>query len=287
MRMYRGNWCPTASAKTAMSPSLPPEILDLIIDHLHIERATLEACCLVSKSWIPRTQRHLFAEVAFGRNTLDSWMTAFPNPSNSPARHTRTLSISGARQLASSSTYVWGWVRSFCRITNLLVETAWWDDRRVSLAHLHGLSPTLKSLCFDRSFLPLSEIFDLIHSFPLLEDLAVRTHDRSIDDTRDTKGTPATSPKFTGTLRLKNTIPPVVCRLLDLPGGLHFTKIVVGCPARDATSAMDLVSRCSGTLESLSLEYFLGCMFYSVPLVDGSLIAIHESRSNARGSAAT
>lgn len=184
-------------------------------------------------------------------------MQAFPNPSNSPAHHTRTLSISGVKELTVATTHAWGWVCSFRRITDLLVMTVWWDDRRVSLAQLHGLSPTLKSLCLDRSFLPLSEIFNLIHSFPLLKDLAVRTYGPSINDTWDTKGTLATSPKFTGTLQLMSAIPSVVCRLLDLPGGLHFTKIVVGCPVGDAESAMGLVSRCSGTLESLSLHYFL------------------------------
>ena len=42
-------------AQTAMSCPLPPEILDLIVDHLCVEQTTLNACPLVSKLWIPRT----------------------------------------------------------------------------------------------------------------------------------------------------------------------------------------------------------------------------------------
>ena len=51
--------------ETTMSCTLPPEILDLIIDHLHDEPATLKTCCVVSKSWVPRTRKHLFALVEF------------------------------------------------------------------------------------------------------------------------------------------------------------------------------------------------------------------------------
>jgi hypothetical protein len=52
--------------QTAMSnPDLPPEILDYIIDLLHDEPETLKRCCLVSKSWVPRTRKHLFADIGF------------------------------------------------------------------------------------------------------------------------------------------------------------------------------------------------------------------------------
>lgn len=64
---------------------LPPEILDLIVGHLHDETATLRKCCLVSRSWIPQTQIHLFDRVEFRSSgpTLESWMKTFPDPSNS------------------------------------------------------------------------------------------------------------------------------------------------------------------------------------------------------------
>jgi len=37
------------------NPYLPPEILDYIVDLLHNSPNALKECCLVSKSWIPRT----------------------------------------------------------------------------------------------------------------------------------------------------------------------------------------------------------------------------------------
>ena len=48
-----------------MSISLPPEIFDLIVEHLREERTTLKVCCVVAKSWVPRARRHLFTRVEF------------------------------------------------------------------------------------------------------------------------------------------------------------------------------------------------------------------------------
>jgi len=77
-----------------MSYTLPPEMLDLIVDHLDGEPTALKTCCVVSKSWIPRAQRNLFAHVTFDASKLDLWKKTFPDPSNSPAYRTRSLLIS-------------------------------------------------------------------------------------------------------------------------------------------------------------------------------------------------
>ncbi|KAF9642570.1 hypothetical protein BDM02DRAFT_3105483, partial [Thelephora ganbajun] len=46
-------------------PHLPPEVCDYIVDLLHNKPDTLGWCCLVSRSWIPRTRKHLFADIKF------------------------------------------------------------------------------------------------------------------------------------------------------------------------------------------------------------------------------
>ena len=56
-----------AWAETTMSnPILPEELLDYIVDLLHDRVVVLRSCCLVPKSWIPRTQRHLFTKIKRG-----------------------------------------------------------------------------------------------------------------------------------------------------------------------------------------------------------------------------
>ena len=101
-----------------MSPSLPPEILDLIAGHLHDEPTTLGACCLVSESWIPRTRIHLFHRVEFCSSgfTLESWMRTSPDPSNSPAHYTRSLHLSHFKVIIAAISDALPWIDSFNHI---------------------------------------------------------------------------------------------------------------------------------------------------------------------------
>jgi hypothetical protein len=238
-----------------MSSPLPPEILDLIAGHLRDEPMALKACCVVSKSWIYRTRKHLFASVEFDATKchVELWKKAFPDPSNSPARYTHNLYICGIPPISAADTGTGGWINTFHNLACLHLECL--DPvkgRQVSLVPFHGLSPTLRSLNLTTIY---SEVLDLICSFPLLEDLAL--------DYLGLGGgawnTPPTSPKFTGSLTLKayGTIFPLACRLLTLPGGLHFAKITVDCYHEDGESTRDLISACSDTLESLNVYCYI------------------------------
>ena len=77
------------------------------------------------------------------------------------------------------------------------------------------------------------------------------THD---DIAADEWDAPLTSPKLTGTLQLGGEIRSILCRLLDLPSGLRFSKIIFGCRVEDAAFTRDLMVRCSDTLESLCID---------------------------------
>ena len=61
------------------SPTFPLEILDHIVDLLHDDTEALKQCCLVSKSWMPRTRRHLFVDVVFRGHSLKLWKETFPD----------------------------------------------------------------------------------------------------------------------------------------------------------------------------------------------------------------
>ena len=233
-----------------MPRPLPPEMHDFIVDFLHDERAALNACCLVSKSWVPRTRRHLFAHIEFQDDppSIFPWMTTFPDPSNSPAHSTRSLVIRGS--LATAAPCV-SWIRAFSSIVRLHLD---FDGSH--LTPLHGFSHTLKSLHLNyRAPLPPSEIFGFVCSFPLLEDLLLAplcdnatVHEWSV---------PSTSSKFTGTLRLRTlfSVDPIIRYLMELPDGLRFTRIELFCISGDAESVTNLVSSCSGTLKSLWVSY--------------------------------
>jgi hypothetical protein len=260
-----------------MSSFLPPEILDLIIDHLHDEPTALKPCCVVSKSWVPRTRRHLFERVEFdGReSSIRSWIKVFPDPSNSPAHHTLSLSIRNSDVVTSASPDAHAWIRSFDHLVKLQVDTLGIDAGRASLVQFYRLSPVLRSLYLFNYLIPLSEVFDLVCSFPLLEDLSLP----SVPVGLETEGrdTPSTSPKLTGSLYLSGGARSVSRRLLDLPGGLRFSRISMLC-YEDADSVMELVSRCSDTLEYLSVNYFFSSAFSSAFRVDQRFNTTHGPR---------
>ena len=232
-----------------MSYPFPPEIHDLIVDFLHDERTALNACCLVSKSWIPRARCHLFAHIELGAQPrIRQWITTFPDPSNSPAHYTRSLTIHGS--LTAFRLFV-SWIQAFSSIVQLHLDM---DSEPYFLVPFYGLSHALKSLRLDyRTPLPPSEIFGFVCSFPLLEDLSLAP----LCDTTTAYewSVPSTSPKFTGTLGVRTSygINSVVRCLVELPDGLRFTRMVLFFDSGDAGLVTNLVSKCSETVESLRM----------------------------------
>ena len=231
-----------------MSSSLPLEILDHIVDHLHDEPTALKACCVVSKSWIQRTRTHLFASVEFcpPAPPIELWKKTFPDPSSSPAHYTRHLSIH--RDIAATDA---DWIRPFHNIVSLHLSSIGWVGHRIFRLLFCGLSPTLRSLHLACTS---PDVLDFICSFPLLEDLAwvFLAEDEPWN-------TPSTSPKLTGSLDLRGALGgtrPAVRRLLNLPNGLHFVKIMVACLDEDVKATTDLVSSCSDNLESLEVSFY-------------------------------
>ena len=263
-------------------PFLLPEIFDLIVDHLHSGRNALKACCLVSKSWVPRARKHLFASVQFwveGGIPIGSWMKLFPDPSSSPAYHTRSLTINGRRAVTAASTDACAWIHSFLHIVKFEVITTGWYDGQVSLVQFRALSRTLKSLSLYCTSIPLSEIFGLICSFPLLEDLALHHWGGDANEW----ATPSTSPKLTGSLQLYGENRFTAKGLLGLPDGLHFSKIITRFPVGGAKLVMGLVSACSDTLEFLCVDYSRSGAFPSASVIDRYLTAVYGPGTDTSG----
>jgi len=258
-----------------MPSSLPPEIHDLIVDHLHDEPTTLKSCCVVSKSWVPRARKYFFARVEFraSKSHIELWKKAFPDPSNSPAYHTRTLYIYGIPVVAATDVGVDSWIRAFHNVVHLYLDHL----DQASLIPFYGLSPTVRSL---RLSYTTPEVFGLICSFPLLEHLAlVASH---TEDDADQWDAPLTSPKLTGflDLRMFGSARPVLRRLLDLPGGLHFSKISTLFISDATESVTDLVSRCSDTLEVLVVLCLPLSVFPSAPAT-GQHLTLTRGRRHA------
>ncbi|KAF9642424.1 hypothetical protein BDM02DRAFT_3124560, partial [Thelephora ganbajun] len=249
-------------------PHLPPEICDYIVDLLHNEPDTLERCCLVSRSWVPRTRKHLFADIKFlYSDDLERWKKAFPDPSGSPTHHTHTLTVGCLQVVTVTDAQEGGWIRAFSNVTRLVLGgTRELCDSAVSLVPFHGFSPVLKSLHVTSKIFPCAQILNLACSFRFLEDLdlAQRRADVGIVDWDRTVFQPSTLPVLTGTLRvyLSGRMGSVTRRLLDLPGGLHFRKLVLSCCFDGNFRWMRaLVVGCSDTLECVDIECWVTLPF--------------------------
>ena len=253
-------------------PYLPEELLDHVVDLLCDERDTLKSCCLVSKSWIPRSRKHLFAKVEFfGTENLESWKTTFPDPSTSPACYAKSLSFLYPDVITDVDGGKGGLIHAFSRVVrvDMIVsgEPILRDDFLSTgplftpgpncLVQFHGFSPATKSLHLTSSAISSSQLFNLVHSFLLLEDLSVTGCDRTPqlgEDSEERSTADQPPPPFTGSLGLylDEWTGSVAQLLLRSPNGLRFQKLSVQCNHEgDLRMAMDFVEACSSTLESL------------------------------------
>ena len=247
-----------------LGPHLPPELLDNIVDLLHDQPETLRQCSLVAKSWVPRTRKHLFADVKFdSASRLDLWKKTFLDPSNSPACYTHTLSVGCSHVVTEADAEEDGWIRTFSRVSRLEVganptsPNGW----NISFNPFRKFSPTIKSLRMSILALSYSQAFNLIRSLPLLEDLAL-VSGYSLDADDDPHGPQtidlSTSPAFTGTLELLG-IKHLAYRLLSLPSGIHFRELRLRWThAEDPVLTTALVEECAHTLESLNISDLIG-----------------------------
>jgi hypothetical protein len=68
----------TMPTDTARAPKIPPEIVDAFIDQVNV--SVLGVCSLVSKSWLPRSRRHLFERVVIIRDGLKPFLDLLDSP---------------------------------------------------------------------------------------------------------------------------------------------------------------------------------------------------------------
>ena len=241
-------------------PPLPPELLDHVVDLLHDEMKVLKDCCLVSKSWIPRTRKHIFFHIEFCfSEDLQSWRNVFPDPSTSPAYYTQSLFIRCPSAVTTTDAEDGGWIPTFSRIVRLRMSFAGIGSGglELPLVPFYRFSPTVKSLHMDFIITaPPSQILNLTYAFPLLEDLTVTTSRDGPIDGHDKLPTaqPSNPPAFTGSLKLEGGMHHVANQFLSLQSGLRFRELHLTWKHKgDISATIALVEMCRYTLESLNI----------------------------------
>ncbi|KAF9789338.1 hypothetical protein BJ322DRAFT_1105203 [Thelephora terrestris] len=228
---------------------IPQEICDRIVNFLHDDPETLEQCCLVSKSWVLCTQKHIFAVVKFViPHDLEAWKNTFPDPSNSPAHHTHTLLIYCMRGTTVADVTKGGWIQTFSSVMRFEARNVNDAVLEIFLSTFHN---TIKALHMGRSCTLLLQLVNLIYPLLVLRDLSLTSCD--FDPGGPLTITYSNPPPLTETLGLQVSfgMTSMVHQLLDIPSGLHFRESRLissnfACMGR-------LVEACSGTLEYLEL----------------------------------
>lgn len=59
------NPCSGSISHHTMSSHIPPELVDQIIDHLHNDPKSLNACALAARDWLPSARHHRFRSIRF------------------------------------------------------------------------------------------------------------------------------------------------------------------------------------------------------------------------------
>ena len=110
---------------------------------------------------------------------LQSWKTLFPHPSTSPACYTRSLLVRNPEGITVADAEEGGWIPTFSQIAHLeiVISGRNIDEPEAFLLPFHRFSPAIRSLRVYFARFPLSSIFNLVQSFPRLQDLGVQPGD--------------------------------------------------------------------------------------------------------------
>ena len=165
-----------------------------------------------------------------------------------------------------------GWIASFSNVEYLElggqdVRARGWE---VAFVLFHGFSPVIKTICMKMSPLPFQRFFDLVLSFPFLEDLAMfDSHDALIDNDGDSDGfsmstaiQPSCLPVFIGTLDLHLEGGPVGT-IIHWPLSPPCSTFAATCVVRPHGLFISVSRRAeAGFVHPLKSNEAQGCVFF-------------------------
>ena len=151
------------------NPRLPPETLDHVVDLPHDALHPLRNCCLVSKSWIARTRKHLFANIRFHLERAIIMEEDVSRSFDLSCSLHQTLFVGCSHAITTTDAEPGGWITGFSRVVHLKLVN------RVAVSYsaddftpfnFRGFSPTIKSFHIRFIVLSISENSTSSFHFP-------------------------------------------------------------------------------------------------------------------------
>ena len=254
---------------------LPPELIASIVDHLHGDAVTLKACTLVSHTFLPIAQAHIFESIElrlpFNENTKPMRRALIPALS-----HTRKLSISHSNTLIMPSTLdkIFDHFKAFRNVRQLVIQLDTFDfvdcNLRSTSRYFSQFQPTLRSLDLTTSARNPKDVIAFITFFPSLEELSLLFYNTRANLNPRVKALdPNLLTPLRGTLRLHAT--PLDYRFiteLTKVRVLYHTLELGGNALSPGMGISELVVACAPTLRILKFLHY--CWSLSSP------VTIHE-----------
>lgn len=188
---------------------------------------------------------------------FNEWKRIFEKPEKSRASLTEHLIFDHAKPFNEADV---SWIKQFSHVKILEVsngcDPASEPTPSGSFLAFCNLSKNVMSLRVGSRDLPLQEVFDLICSFPCLENLGVVAYGRDRDELISLP-LPSVSnlPKFTGKLTLGTSTAGFVQQLLESQIPLFFQEIrLQRGNANQIKAVNDLVKKCSDTLRYIEVN---------------------------------
>ena len=241
--------------KTGAIPSIPQEIVDEILGHLSTDpgsRLSLQACTLVSKSWVPSCRQHLFHTILFTPENIARWVKTFPVPEESPAHLVRDLRLLiGARNSVPETFF--GYIPWFKNTEGVsILQDA--GSHALWIPSFRGLPQSVTSLTIKADRIFLRQIQNIIMWLPNLDDLVFSGSFVAVERGALLGIGTNLRGRFGGRLRLTGeySSASLVNVLLEIPTGLHFTEVQIHTTCESLLSTVRLTEACAKTLVKLS-----------------------------------
>ena len=186
----------------ATSTLLPQELVDTVIDELKEDVGSLRACSLVSKPWVYRSRKHLFATVNLPTFLLRRWHVRVPANSEEPLdphQHVRSLSLYPATPSAAfgiPETFI-DHLSSFHQVSTLTITSSLWEewtdafsDGPLVARYFGGFGRALRKLELARVYLNMVALKALLGVFPQLDEILIFSPIMVNDEARSVEAFP-------------------------------------------------------------------------------------------------
>jgi hypothetical protein len=150
---------------------IAPEITDWIIDFLHNDRPTLEACSLICKAWLPARRFHLFSTFSLnGFEATAAKLHALKLPLSTLPKCVRYTTIDGCWQSAEGLLFA---VFQFQVLRSLKLRNFRFPPMQVAITIPLPLLNSLTALeIIDARFTTCRQLLDVINAFQSLDSIA-------------------------------------------------------------------------------------------------------------------